>query len=69
MTTRYAYCSHLLDNATSNRHCEIIGQFDPCVFPGKLRVLDLLTGYIVLESRELLDALLLKEDQVVSLAI
>ena len=36
---------------------------------GRLKVLDLLTGCIVLESRELLDALLLKEDQVVSLAV
>lgn len=43
--------------------------YEPRVFPGRLRVSDLLTGCIVLESRELLDALLLKEDQVVSLAV
>lgn len=47
----------------------LLVNYDPCVFPGRLRVLDLLTGCIVLESRELLDALLLKEDQVVSLAV
>ena len=43
--------------------------YDPRIFPGRLRVLDLLIGCIILESRELLDALLLKEDQVVSLVV
>jgi len=43
--------------------------YDPRVFPGRLRVSDLLTGCILLESRELLGPLLLKEDQVVSLAV